>query len=131
MAARVISIANRKGGVGKTTFALSVAEGLAALKKRRVLVVDLDPQVNISTLIVGGWPADEAPWKTGKTVLRLLEQRAVDPRARVSFYICPDVIDHVPGKTISLLAGDPELIGMERRLLKKSNGSLNNVEQLL
>lgn len=43
MAAHVVAIANRKGGVGKTTLTLSLAEGLAALKHKRVLVVDLDP----------------------------------------------------------------------------------------
>jgi cellulose biosynthesis protein BcsQ len=131
MVARVISIANRKGGVGKTTFALSIAEGLAALKNKRVLVVDLDPQVNISTLIVGGWSADHVPWRTGKTILRLLEDRATQPGTKVSFHISQDVIDHVPGKTVSLLSGDPDLMGYERRLLQRTNGALNSVERHL
>jgi chromosome partitioning protein len=76
MVARIIAIANRKGGVGKTTLSLSLAEGLAALKHLRVLVVDLDPQINISSLIVGGTPAKRVPWKTGKSVVDLIERRA-------------------------------------------------------
>lgn len=53
MPAKVITVANRKGGVGKTTLAVMIAQYFQAVKGLRVLFIDLDPQASATWALAG------------------------------------------------------------------------------
>jgi len=63
---RVVAVANQKGGVGKTTTAINVATSLA-LEGRQVLVVDIDPQANLTSGL--GFKGQRAPGGTAYEAL--------------------------------------------------------------
>jgi chromosome partitioning protein len=63
----VISVINLKGGVGKTTTTVAMAEILAGAFDQRVLVIDLDPQTNSTTMLIG-----EQEWQAANRAGRTL-----------------------------------------------------------
>jgi len=77
--ARVIATINLKGGVGKTTTTAALGEFMAAEFGQRVLLIDLDPQTNLTTMMVG-----EERWQElnelGRTLATLF-RKAIDPDA--------------------------------------------------
>lgn len=70
----VLSFINLKGGVGKTTTAVAVAEMLAQDERKHVLLIDLDPQTNATVTLIS-----EDQWaemdKDGRTIAQLFEDR--------------------------------------------------------
>ncbi len=70
----VLSFINLKGGVGKTTTAVAVAEILAQEEREHVLLIDLDPQTNATVTLIS-----EELWaemdKDGRTIAQLFEDR--------------------------------------------------------
>src|SRR4051794_26834139 len=66
----VVSLINLKGGVGKTTTTVQLAECLVSEFGKRVLVIDLDPQTNATISLI-----DETKWEAlnnaGQTIAQL------------------------------------------------------------
>ncbi|MFN2190271.1 MAG: ParA family protein [Candidatus Promineifilaceae bacterium] len=102
--ARIIAIAMQKGGVGKTTTAINLAAGLAALGYR-VLAVDLDPQGNL-TQHVGFDPERQSP-----TIYDALKAEVNGQSSSVSEAICRSE------EGFDLLPSQPELSLIELSLM--------------
>ena len=122
MSARVISIANSKGGVGKTTTCVSLAEAYAA-SGRRTLVVDLDTQANAS-LLVYGHEGDEHLFHAIKDYATisdwLLENFFAGEQKRLSEFIVTNASDVThDGKPLplDLIPSSPRLRKTERELI--------------
>lgn len=103
--ARIISIANQKGGVGKTTTAVNLGASLAAAEQR-TLIIDCDPQANTTSAL--GFPKDPAR--------RTLYQALVlsEPIEKVTIDAKIDHLDLIPSDK-NLAGAAVELVSMDGR----------------
>jgi chromosome partitioning protein len=107
---RVVTIANQKGGVGKTTTTVNLAAGLA-LQGARVLVIDLDPQGNASTAL--GVPHHVGTDSIYDVLLGEQDLAAIaQPVDRVSGLTCVPATIDLAGAEIELVP----LVAREARL---------------
>ncbi len=98
---KIIAVANQKGGVGKTTTSVNLATSLAVIK-RKVLIIDMDPQGNATTGI--GLDKHNSPVLLSDV---LLGDASVESALQI-----------VPNTNIEALAGGPDLTIAEFQMMK-------------
>lgn len=115
---KIISVSNRKGGVGKTTTTINIATALSAIDKK-VLVIDFDPQGNATTSL-GVQKRRDRPSSYDVLVGSASVNEAVVPTELPRFDLIPSSPD--------LAAAEVELVDVDKRefMFKESLSRLQN-----
>ncbi len=114
-----LAVANRKGGVGKSTISVMLAHAFSAWGHKRVLLMDLDAQSNSSLILLGGSQWIETQ-RNSKNVAAFIEDRmyALNPIADYLVHNVGDVTDAQGRKPqLSLLAGSLAFEDMQDELI--------------
>jgi chromosome partitioning protein len=109
-----VAVMITKGGVGKSTLVMALAETLAVFNQKRILIIDSDSQASVSSMLMSNKRFSEIH-ERGKTISKLLSLTVIEGR-RVHWqdYVLDDVSDVDDANTISLMPSDVRLALFER-----------------
>ncbi len=119
-----IAVMNTKGGVGKSTVVLGLAETLSAFYGMNVLVIDSDAQASISYMLTGPKRLTEIQMHR-TTLVGLLDELVIKQHsADWRNYVLSGISDVDDARTVYLIPGDTELTLFERAV-SKGNAEAN------
>jgi chromosome partitioning protein len=124
MKRNAIAVMNTKGGVGKSTVVLGLAETLSAFYRLNVLVIDSDAQASISYMLAGPKRLTDIQAQR-TTIVGLLDELVMKHHsADWRSYVMSGVSDVDDARTVYLIPGDTELTLFERAV-SKGNAEAN------
>ena len=119
---RVVSIANQKGGVGKTTTAINLATALVSIGNR-VLIIDLDAQGNASTGL--GIPVEDRQLSTYDVIVDNSDLRSIIKNSLVDgLFIAPATTD-LSSADVDLVSNDKRTMVLKHSIVKLLESNSN------
>jgi chromosome partitioning protein len=110
---------NAKGGVGKSTLTMAIAETLAVYHGKSVLLIDADAQMNLSLMVMPPEKLNDAQ-RDGQSITAWLTSHVLT-YSRVNWSVCAigEISDIDEAKKLFILPGDMDLTLVEREIAAK------------
>ncbi|MEZ4853661.1 ParA family protein [Flavobacterium sp.] len=128
-----ICLINMKGGVGKTTLTVNLADFLSRREKNKVLLIDIDPQFNTTQCFFTGEEYVEYLSKEHDTILKIFDDNVKRKISTVSGPSCvetelKDITPHKISDYLHILPGNLELFKLE---MASGSGKENKLKQYI
>ncbi|MGO9487011.1 MAG: ParA family protein [Rhodomicrobium sp.] len=115
-----IAIMNAKGGVGKSTLTMAIAETLAVWHEKSVLLIDADAQMNLSLMVMPPEKLNEAR-RSGQSIAAWLSSQAVSySRSDWRACVISGISDVDDASELYIIPGDMDMTLVEREIASRS-----------